>query len=112
MNATRRIGSAIPWAIAAVVGIAGGAGLTAFFIDEHANKTCGLIASTVGLIVLIPGGLGLAALVSLFVATRAAEDTKRLGMWLLVAVVLAAGVFLIAVPTLVQQIPPGCHRNG
>lgn len=112
MKASNRIGSAIPWAMAALVGVAVGAGLTAFYIDEHANKTCGLIASTVGLIVLIPGGLGLAALVSLFVATRPAEDTKRLGMGLLVAVVLAAGVFLIAVPILVQQIPAGCHRNG
>lgn len=112
MNARDRIASVFPWAVAVAVGVVVGLGLTAYFIDEHANKTCGLIPSTVGLIVLIPAGLGLTALISLFVATRPAEDTRRLGMWLLFVAIAAAGVFIVGAMLASQQIPAGCHRNA
>jgi uncharacterized membrane protein YjjB (DUF3815 family) len=112
MNARNRLASAFPWVTAVAVGVGIGLGLTAYFIDEHANKTCGLIPSTVGLVVLIPSGLGVAALAFLIVAIRADEHTRRVGLWLLIVSALAAALFVIAALIAFEQIPAGCHRNG
>lgn len=108
MHAGQRLRSIGPWATGLGAGLVLGLWLTAVYVDLHANKTCGLLPSTLGMLVLTVAFLVVATLISVVVANRPAPDTRRAGRWLFLVSVSASVVFFAGIMIATRLVSPGC----